>query len=108
MRRPLALLAGSLVLLTGCGVSVGNGSDDVPTLGTDDLEQEVATQLEAEVGTAPKAVTCDDPLPAEVDAQVRCVLTAPDDTRIGMTVTTTAVDGDNVRFGIRVDQEPMD
>lgn len=98
MRRSLALAAGSVFLLAGCGQA---------EVSTDDLEKEVSAQLEQEVGTAPKSVSCDDPLPAEKDAEVRCVLTAPDDTQIGLTVTTTSVDGDNVKFAVQVDEEPM-
>lgn len=98
MRRPLVLAAGSLLLLAGCGEA---------EVSTGDLEREVITQLEQSVEAEIKAVDCEEPLPAEVDASVRCVLTAPDDTQIGLTVTTTSIEGDNVRFGVQVDQEPI-
>ena len=34
-------------------------------------------------------------------------MTFPDETRIGVTVTTESVDGDNVDFNYKVDDEPM-
>ena len=98
MRRTLVVLAGSLLALTaGCG-----GEREVST-GL--LEQQVSTQLEATVGRAPDVVTCPDALPAETGERVRCSLEA-DGTTYGMDVTTTAVEGDDVRFDIEVDEQP--
>ncbi len=97
MRRSLAVLAGSLLLLTA-----GCGQQEVSTA---DLEEQVSTQLEAQVGQAPDSVDCPDPLPAEKGEKVRCTLDAGG-TKYGMDVTTTAVDGDNVKFDIKVDEKP--
>ena len=97
MRRTLVVLAGSLLVLTA-----GCGQREVST-GT--LEEQVSTQLEATVGQAPDDVTCPDPLPAEEGEKVRCELEA-DGMTYGMDVTTTAVDGDNVKFDIKVDDQP--
>ena len=97
MRRILALTAGSLLIFTGCGQS---------EVSTDDLEEQISTKLTEQVGTEPKDVTCEDPLPAEEGEEVTCTLTAPDDTEYGVTVTTSSVDGDNVEFDIQVDDEP--
>ena len=72
----------------------------------DDLEEQISTKLTEQVGTEPKDVTCEDPLPAEEGEEVTCTLTAPDDTEYGVTVTTSSVDGDNVEFDIQVDDEP--
>lgn len=93
-----AVLAGSLLALTaGCG-----GGREV-SAGL--LEQRVSTQLAATVGGARVDVTCPDPLPAETGEQVRCSLEA-DGTTYGMDVTTTAVEGDDVKFAIEVDEQP--
>lgn len=97
MRRTLALVAGSLLVLSGCG-----GQAEVST---DDLEEQITTQLTEQVGQAPDDVTCEDPLPAEEGEQVRCSLTAGEST-YGIDVTASEVDGDNVRFDIQVDDEP--
>lgn len=98
MRRSIALVASSLVLLSACGQA---------EVSTDTLEKQVSTQLEAQVGQAPDSVTCKDPLPAKVGEKVRCELSA-DDTRIGLTVEATEVDGDNVKFDISVDDKPIE
>lgn len=95
MRRTLALVAGSLLVLSGCG-----GQAEVST---DDLEEQISTQLTEEVGQAPDEVTCEDPLPAEEGEAVRCTLT-DGDTELDVDVTASEVDGDNVRFDIQVEQ----
>ena len=79
------------------------GSDAVST---DDLEDEVSTQLEAQVGQAPDSVDCPETLPAEEGAEVRCTLTNGGET-IGMTLTVTTVEGKDVGFDIAVDDEPQ-
>lgn len=94
----IAVIGG--VALSGCSASVGGGSVDRA-----DLEQEVSQRLEEQVGTAPKQVECSEGLPAEVGAETRCTVTAPDDSQIGATVTVTEVEGNNVSFDIQVDQE---
>ncbi len=97
-RSALVLLsAGVAFALTACG------SDAVSS---DDLESEVAAQLEELTGQAPDSVSCPDDLPAEVGAEVRCTLTAGSDT-FGLTLTVTEVDGDTASFDIVVDDAPQ-
>lgn len=97
--RLLAVMAmAGMLALSACG-------DD--TVDRAELEQEVSTQLEAEVGVAPRSVDCPDDLDAEVSASTRCVLTADDGTRIGVTVSVTGTDGGRVRFSIEVDDRPL-
>ncbi|MGB0102192.1 MAG: DUF4333 domain-containing protein [Nocardioides sp.] len=78
------------------------GCSSTPTVEGDRLEGEVSTQLEQSVGVAPDAVDCPDDLEGEEGSSVRCTLTAGSDT-VGLTVTVTGVDGDNVDFDIEVD-----
>jgi hypothetical protein len=92
-----------IVLAVG-GLAACGRSDSVDV---GDVEDKVKEALQQEVGQEPESVDCDDDLKAEVGASVRCVLTADDGTRIGLTVTTTSVDGDDVQFDIQVDDEPM-
>ncbi len=73
-----------------------------------EVEEKVREGVTAEVGVEPISVTCDDDLPAEVGATIRCVLQAENGDRIGVTVTTTSVDGDDVLFEILVDDEIME
>lgn len=68
------------------------------------VAQNVFDQLAATVGQEPDQVQCPD-LPAQVGAAIRCELTAGGET-YGVTVTTTAVQGDDVSFDIEVDQTP--
>ena len=97
-RRSLAIVSVALMLgATACG------SESVSTT---DLEAEVSTQLEAEVGQAPDSVDCPDALPAEVDAEVRCTLTSGD-TTFGLTLTVTSVENDEAVFDVVVDDEPQ-
>ena len=75
-----------------------------PTLLEATVEQEVSDQLEAQVGTAPDEIDCPDDLVGRVDEEMRCVLRAGED-ELGVTVTVTEVDGQDVRFDIAVDQD---
>src|SRR5699024_9863480 len=65
-------------------------------------------QLEEQIGQRPD-ITCEEDLPAEVDASIRCELTAGEaDVVYGVTVTATDVsDGGMVNFQLKVDEEPM-
>ncbi len=92
MRR-LILAPLALVPLVACG----DGGGSVPEA---DVEEAVREQLTEEVGQEPAAIECPDDLEAEVGTEMRCELTADDGTRIGLTVTVSSVDGDNVRFDI--------
>lgn len=71
------------------------------------LESGVKTKLEAVAHAKAKSVTCPHKLKAKVDATTRCTLVATDGTRIGVTVTVTAVDGDHVSYDAQADQHPM-
>lgn len=65
------------------------------------VAQAVFDQLAATVGKQPDKVSCPD-LPATVGASVRCDLVAGADT-LGVTVTTSSVEGAKVDFDIAVD-----
>ncbi|RSN63890.1 DUF4333 domain-containing protein [Actinomadura sp. WAC 06369] len=95
--------AGMLAALfaAGCSFSVG-GSEAVSK---DEVAKQAATALGEQVGREPDDVTCKDDLKAEVGATVRCELTV-DGRKLGMTATATAVDGDNVKMGFKVDDAP--
>lgn len=79
--------------------------DIAPTLLESTVEQEVSDQLEAQVGTAPDEIDCPDDLVGRVEEEMRCVLRAGED-ELGVTLTVTEVEGQDVRFDIEVDQEP--
>ena len=94
MRRiPLAALAlVTAALLAGCGST---------TVSASDVEDQISSQLESQVGQAPDKVDCPGDLEGKVDATMTCVLTAGSDT-VDVTVTVTKVDGSDVSFDIKV------
>jgi Domain of unknown function (DUF4333) len=91
-RTALASLAlASAALLAGCSSSVSAA----------DVEDQISSQLESQVGQAPDKVDCPGDLEGKVDATMTCVLTAGTDT-VDVTVTVTEVDGSDVKFDIQV------
>lgn len=101
LRTPRLLLAVAAAVLLGAGCS------STTTVDRDDLEKEVSTQLEKEVGTAPDDVECPDDLTGKKGETQRCTLTAGPD-QVGLTVTVTGVDGTDVDFDIQVDDTVQD
>lgn len=86
-------------MLAGCSFL---GEKTVPKA---DLEHGVRQLLEEQIGQPVTSVTCDDDLAGEVDAQVRCTLEASDGSTIGLTVTASDVDGNDVKYEVVVDDE---
>lgn len=98
-RAAAGLLAALFV--AGCSVSVGGDK----RVSRDEVAEKASGALAAKVGKQPDDVLCKDDLKAEVGATVRCELTV-DGRKLGMTVTATAVDGDNVKMDFKVDDAP--
>lgn len=67
-----------------------------------DVEEQVSSALEEQIGQAPDKVTCPGDLEGEVGTEMRCELEAQGET-IGLTVTVTSVESNNVEFDIQVD-----
>ncbi|MHA6785311.1 DUF4333 domain-containing protein [Pseudonocardia saturnea] len=67
-----------------------------------DVAAAVSAQLTTLTGVTPDEISCPD-LPAELGASIRCELVAGPDT-LGLTVTTTSVQGDEVLFDFAVDE----
>lgn len=95
MRKLLGAAAVAL-LLAGCG-------DDQVSVGRAELEKQVGSSLQKQVGKAPDDVDCPTRLPGKVGATTRCTLT-DGATQLGVTVTVTSVDGDDVGFDVAVDR----
>ena len=87
-----------LLLSTGCSFSIGGPS----AVGADRVAERSSEMLAEETGETPDEFTCADDLPAEVGAEIRCELTKGGDT-VGVTVTTTGVDGGDVQWEVQVD-----
>lgn len=90
----------AIVTAAGCSFSIGG-----VTVAKDDVAKTISSQLKQEVGRAPESVSCPTDLKGEVGATVRCKLDDDGDT-YGVTATVTKVDGTDVRFDIKVDDEP--
>lgn len=87
------LLAGALAL-SGCGMLT-------PKVAKADVEQQISTQLEAQVGTKPDKIECPEDLKGEVGTTMTCVLTHQGQS-LDVTVTVTSVENNTVRFDIQV------
>jgi|SRR5690606_7364770 len=85
-----AVVAGGLFLASCSGDKVAQS----------DVEDEISTQLESQLGAAPE-VSCPGDLTAEVDETMNCEVTAEGET-LTVTVTVTSVDGDQANFNIEL------
>ncbi|PQM47539.1 hypothetical protein C1Y40_02239 [Mycobacterium talmoniae] len=63
--------------------------------------------LEKQAGQKAQSVVCEGAIPAKVGATQRCVLTAMDGTKIGVTDTVTSVDGSDIRLDFVADDKAM-
>lgn len=105
LRGLIAALAVGGMALTGCG-----GTEPAvapPTVAKTKLQTMAKSKLETAAKRKAKSVTCDDGIVGEVGATQRCVLTAKDGTRYGVTATVRAVESDNVKIDFKVDDKPM-
>jgi uncharacterized protein DUF4333 len=93
--------AAALATTVACSFSVGSGV----TVDKKDLAKEISAQLEKQVGRAPDSVDCPDDLKGEVGATTRCTLKDGSDT-YGVNVNVTKVDGTDVKFDLKVDDQP--
>jgi hypothetical protein len=98
-----AVAAGAL--LVGCSGSASVGASD-PKVSKGKLADTVAEQLAATTGQAKPDITCPEDLVGKKGNSTRCKLTASDGSTLGVTVTVSSVDGDNVKFDIKADDTP--
>ena len=94
MRAFLVSAVAGLALVSGCSGSVSVGDD---SLDRADVEKEVSSQLEAQVGQAPDDVTCPGDLAAEVGTKMTCTLTAGED-QLDVYLVVTSIDDGHVKF----------
>jgi hypothetical protein len=98
-----ALGAVSLLLATGCSFDFSIGGPGA--VDAEQVAERSSEMLAEQVGQTPDDLTCPEDLPAEVGAEIRCELTADGQT-LGVTVTTTSVDGNDVQWDVEVDDAP--
>jgi hypothetical protein len=99
-------LFGSAVLAFAAAATVAACSFGGVSVDKDKVAQEVSDQLATQVGRAPESVTCPEDLKGEVGATMRCKLEDGGDT-YGVEVKVTKVEGTDVKFDIKVDDEPQ-
>src|SRR5690242_10108776 len=78
--------------------------DIVETVNKDDVAKSITEQLTQQFGRTPD-VTCPDNLKGDVGATTRCQLT-DQGTTYGVTVTVNSVDGGDVKYSFKVDDQP--
>lgn len=103
-RAIAAAMLSAATLLGGCSGHAEIGK--TPAISKDKLAATVKEREEAHAGAKADSVVCNGDLPAKVGATQRCVLTVGD-SKLGVTVTTTAVEGDDIKFDMQNDEKPM-
>lgn len=96
------VLVAAAAVIAGFGAACGGD----PTVAESEVEATVKTELGKLKGREPERIDCPSGLPAKIGATLRCVL-EDQGVRFGLTVTATAVEGDSVRYDIKVDDQPM-
>ncbi|MEV0491716.1 DUF4333 domain-containing protein [Streptomyces atratus] len=91
------------VLLVGCSGSVSAGTSK-PQLSADKLAASVAEKLATTTGRPKPDITCPEDLVGKVGETTRCTLTANDGSTLGVTVTVTSVDGDQIQYDFEADK----
>lgn len=89
-------------LLVGCSASVHVGTS-TPKMSADKLATIVAEKLAATMNQPKPNIACPEDLTGKVGTTTRCKLTAKDGSTLGVTVTVTSVDGEQINFDIKAD-----
>ncbi len=92
------------MLLGGCSASVSVGKSE-PKMSADKLATMVAEKLAATTGQPKPDITCPEDLVGKVGTTTRCTLTADDGSTLGVTVTVSSVDNDQINFDFKADDK---
>ncbi len=79
--------------------------DIVQTVDKAAVAEQITEQLTQQVGRAPESVTCPSDLKGDKGETLQCELTDSGET-YGVTVTVTSVQGGDVKFDFKVDDQP--
>ena len=94
--------AAALAISVACSFSAGSSV----SVDKADLAKEISAQLEKHVGRTSDSVDCPDDLKGEVGATTRCTLRDGGET-YGVAVNVTKVEGTDVKFDLKVDDQPQ-
>ena len=92
-----------LPLLAIALLAAACGGGSTPTVHRADLEQQISSRLQKQVGQAPDGISCPGDLKGKVGTTMRCTLTAGSD-KLGVSVKVTSVEGSDVNYSYAVDQ----
>lgn len=104
MSRLTALVLAGL-LLSGCEANFSLGASS-PELAKAKLEQGLKDVIRDKTGVTLTGATCDGPLKGEKGATQRCAVVDGEGKTIGVTVTATDVQGSQISFNWKVDDQP--
>lgn len=90
------------VLLVGCSASVEVGKSE-PKMSAEKVATLVSEKLASTTGQPKPDISCPQDLVGKVGTSMRCKLTADDGSTLGVTVTVTSVDGDQINFDLEAD-----
>lgn len=106
MRTRLTALVLAVAAVVGPASLAGCSSGE-KGLSKDKVAEKISDGLAKQTGQKPKSVACDGGLDAKVGDKTRCVITAPNDEKIGVGATVTDVKGKTVEFDYKVDDKVM-
>lgn len=90
---PLAVSLAALALgAAGCSVSLGS------SVSQSDVEKEIASGIEAQIGEKPSGVSCPGSLKGEVDTTMDCTATSAAGSEYAVAVTVNSVEDSKVNF----------
>jgi hypothetical protein len=91
-----ALPVAGFVVALGAGAGPASAS-----VGAEELQQMISSQLAAQGGTAPTAVECPGELGSDIGSSITCAVTIGDDTR-GVTITVVSVDNGQLNLSMKL------
>ncbi|SIM00510.1 Uncharacterised protein [Mycobacteroides abscessus subsp. abscessus] len=86
----------SMAALSGCHVAVDVGN--YKRLSKENLEQGLKDAVKERQHFELKSAECEGPLDGKVDATQKCTVVDDEGTKYAVVVTTTSVNGDDVKF----------
>ncbi|MFF8916287.1 DUF4333 domain-containing protein [Streptomyces sp. NPDC015032] len=92
------------VLLVGCSGSVSIGKTE-PKLSAEKLSDSLADKLASTTGQPKPDIACPEDLAGKVGTETRCTLTAGDGSTLGVSVTVTSVDGEQINYDFKADDK---
>lgn len=104
MRSATWMMAAAALTLA-MGMSACSASTGPKTVDKTDVARQISGHLKGQVGKAPDVVACPENLDATIDATLICTLTEKG-VNYNVTVTVTSVADDDVKFDIKVADQP--